>query len=50
MKSSIKDLEKRIQKLEKIVSESKTVNTRDDNWDELLKVVRIQKRRNRVQA
>tara|TARA_E500000178_G_scaffold317603_1_gene338274 strand:+ start:412 stop:564 length:153 start_codon:yes stop_codon:yes gene_type:complete len=50
MENRIKNLEKRIQKLEKIVSNSKIVKTRDDKWDELLTVVRIQKKSSRVQA
>ena len=50
MKNRIKNLEQRIQKLEKIVYHIKVVKTRDDKWDELLKVVRIQKKRSRVQA
>ena len=43
MKNRIKNLEQRIQKLEKIVYHIKVVKTRDDKWDELLKVVRIRK-------
>ena len=50
MENRIKNLEKRIQKLEKIIYNSKIVKARDDKWDELLKVVRIQKKRSRVQA
>ena len=50
MENRIKNLEKKIQKLERIVHNSKIVKTRDDKWDELLKVVRIQKKRSRVQA
>ena len=50
MENHIKNLERRIQKLEKIVSDSKAIKSRDDNWEELLKVVRIQKKRSRVQA
>ena len=50
MENRIKNLEKRIQKLERIVHNSKIVKNRDDKWDELLKVVRIQKKRSRVQA
>ncbi len=46
----MEDLEKRIEKLERIIYNSKIVKTRDDKWDELLKVVRIQKKRNRIQA
>ena len=50
MENRIKNLEKRIQKLEKIIYNSKIVKIRDDKWDELLKVVRIQKKISRVQA
>ena len=50
MENHMEDLEKRIEKLERIIYNSKIVKTRDDKWDELLKVVRIQKKRSRVQA
>ena len=50
MKNRIKNLEQRIQKLERIVYHNGIVKTRDDKWDELLKVVRIQNKKSRVQA
>ena len=50
MKNRIKNLEQRIQKLERIVYHNKVVKTRDDKWDELLKVIRIQNKKSRAQA
>ena len=50
MKNRIKNLEQRIQKLERVVYHNKIVKTRDDKWDELLKVVRIQNKKSRFQA
>ena len=50
MKNRIKSLEQRIQKLERVVYHNKIVKTRDDKWDELLKVVRIQNKKSRFQA
>ena len=50
MKNRIKNLEQRIQKLERVVYHNKIVKTRNDKWDELLKVVRIQNKKSRVQA
>ena len=50
MENRIKNLEKRIEKLERIINKSKIIKTRDDNWDELIKVIRIQKKINRIQA
>ena len=50
MKNHIKNLEQRIKKLERIVYHNKIVKARDDKWDELLKVVRIQNKKSRVQA
>ena len=50
MKSSLKNLEKRVENLEKLVREFKTVKSRNDVWEELEKVVRIQNRKRRIQA
>ena len=50
MKNRIKNLEERIKKLERMVYHNKIVKIRDDKWDELLKVVRIQNKKSRFQA
>jgi hypothetical protein len=50
MKSSLKNLEKRVENLEKLVRDFRTVKSRNDVWEELEKVVRIQNRNRRIQA
>ena len=49
MKNKIENLEKRIQYLEDVISKTNK-KSRNDRWEELLNVVRIQNKRNKVQA
>lgn len=50
MKNKIENLEKRIQYLEDVISKTNGKKSRNDRWEELLNVVRIQNKRNKVQA
>ena len=50
MKNKIENLEKRIQYLEDVISKTNGKKSRNDRWEELLNVVRIQNKRSKVQA
>ena len=50
MKNKIENLEKRIQYLEDVIIKTNGKKSRNDRWEELLNVVRIQNKRNKVQA
>ena len=50
MKNKIENLEKRIQYLEDVIIKTNGKKSRNDRWEELLNVVRIQNKRSKVQA